>query len=466
MPVSVVRAGIMLILNSLLRLAVGMNDPPTSLSVAVTVICIFDPTAVVDISLWLSALATLGVLTVSEHRNSTPIKNEKKRGNIFVFALKGASLSLLTSALAVTSTILLCITCFRGFSLISPASTLVISPLIELIMYIGSLTLILGDILPIGKLLKPITHFTLWLIELISSADGIFVSTSYIIIRIFALILTVAFALVLILKLKKVKLWLTALALGLCLFMTTGYILNRTNLADDSIVFADIDDSSCTLIKSQGAASLIYSDTYSRTRIYKPVRLLSEENICELDAVAFTHYSFGVPKALSDLAGSYKLKRVVLPKARCREERAILAMIKTRCSEFGITLEHFESREAMHFGSVGMTLNHSTVYGEDTIRAAYTLTEGESKTVYLSSGMLLEDYYKFSVKLCDGADTVILGTHGKSYKENVYMDRIFKSAKSILLCSDGLFLTQDAMAEYTKYGCKIYSHPYKINIKD
>ena len=465
-PVSVVRAGIMLIISSLVRLIVGCYDSPTSLLCAVFIICLFDPTAIVDVSLWLSALATMGVLTIGEYFKGIPLKKEKPRDKKWIAVLKYAGLSLITSTMAISATILLSILCFSGFSLISPISTLIISPLIEIIMYIGSVTLLIGDFIPVGALLKPISSATLWLIDAMSSANGIYVSTDYPLLRIFAVIITVGFVLLLVLKIKHKKTAIGIVAALLCGFMLTGFFVNRANMQEDDIIFADVNDSSVFVVKSQGHASLIYSDTYSSTSAYSPISILSDERICELDALVFTHYSFGVPRVLDDLTAGYELKRIILPNPRCREERTILSMIEKRAEDFGFRIEYFESREEVLLGSVGMVLNHSTVYATDTIRVAFTLIDGESKSVYLSSGMLLDDYYKYSLGLVADKETVILGSHGKSYKEPIYTNYIFKSARAVILCSDKLFIHQDAIEKYTKYGCKIYSHPYKISIKN
>ena len=65
-PSSVTRAGIMLIMSSILFLIMGARDSITSLTVSACIICFFDPISIYDIGLWLSVFATLGVIVAYE----------------------------------------------------------------------------------------------------------------------------------------------------------------------------------------------------------------------------------------------------------------------------------------------------------------------------------------------------------------------------------------------------------------
>ena len=60
-PVSVMRAGLMLILSSLLFLLSSAGDSITNLFISITLIIIVQPYSIFDISLWLSAFATVGI---------------------------------------------------------------------------------------------------------------------------------------------------------------------------------------------------------------------------------------------------------------------------------------------------------------------------------------------------------------------------------------------------------------------
>jgi len=69
LSLSVMRAGFMLIISAVLFLLGNTKDSMTSLFVSVSLICIFQPYAIFDLSLWLSAFATLGIVVMSEYQS-------------------------------------------------------------------------------------------------------------------------------------------------------------------------------------------------------------------------------------------------------------------------------------------------------------------------------------------------------------------------------------------------------------
>ena len=79
MPVSVMRAGFMLIISSLLFLLSKTRDSMTSLFISVSIICMIEPYAVFDMSLWLSAFATLGIVVIGELQSQKYEKSSLKK---------------------------------------------------------------------------------------------------------------------------------------------------------------------------------------------------------------------------------------------------------------------------------------------------------------------------------------------------------------------------------------------------
>ena len=128
--VSVVRSGIMLILSSVLFLLSRSKDSLTSLSVAVWVICLFTPHAIFDISLWLSALATFGIIVFGEISvNFDKPKNIKDKIKRYIIV------AILASVFAISSTIAISAISFGGISILAPITTIIFSILAEIIMY-------------------------------------------------------------------------------------------------------------------------------------------------------------------------------------------------------------------------------------------------------------------------------------------------------------------------------------------
>ena len=169
--VSVVRAGLMLIISSLLFLLARTKDSITSLAMAVTIICAVTPHAVFDISLWLSAFATLGIITLSEY---TPLisKPQSLRERIFYYL----KIAFLSSMFAISATLVFSTISFGGFSIIAPFATIIFSVLSEIIMYLGCAMMLIGWLIPIGKLISPLCRFMSWLASLLSEIEVSYVS--------------------------------------------------------------------------------------------------------------------------------------------------------------------------------------------------------------------------------------------------------------------------------------------------
>ncbi len=472
LPISVVRAGIMLIILSVLFLLVGSYDSITSLSIAVFIICLIDPTTIFDLSLWLSAFATFGIIILSEYekqkidRRKRPQQYEGSMPlKILIGFLNWLKQSLLASLFAIAATLLISLMSFSGISLLSAISTAVLAPFIQLVMYIGVLMLIIGDIIPIGMLLSPISRLVGLIAASLSSLDNIYVSSNYTVTVVLGAIVSVLLILFFVFKINKRGVAVAVIALSLLTTYTVTFCLNLASKNEDDIIYINGDRRSTFVIKSDGVCGVICSASYNEDAYSEVCAAMDEERLTELDFYFATHYGFGLINHFELLASTYKIDTLVIPSPRCNDERSILAWLEKHAEEYRVKIEFFESKTAFMCGDVGITLNHSTVYGEDTIRTAFTLTDADTVYTYLSSGMLLEDYSNFSHKITMDSDVLILGSHGKSYTEIVNITESFLGVDTFILCSNNLFFTQDSLDFYTEKGCKIYSHPSTISIK-
>ena len=206
-PVSVQRAGFMLLLSSALFLMSKSKDSLTSLSVAVSLICIITPYSVYDIALWLSALATFGLILLGEYCST-----KKKADTVSKRILSCFVLGILSSFFAISATLLISQKTFGAISTLGIISTLIFSLLIEVIMYIGCITLILGPIIPIGRILPPICRFTAKLAESLASPDFVYIRCNYTLAVIITIVLTLLFVGFAIFEIKRKKLFISILA--------------------------------------------------------------------------------------------------------------------------------------------------------------------------------------------------------------------------------------------------------------
>ncbi len=451
--VSVVRAGVMLIISSVLYLLGRTKDSLTSLSVAVSVICIFTPYAIMDISLWLSALATFGIIAFSEYSSGGEKPKNKREAIVRYFVL-----AILASVFAISATVAVSTVCFGGFSILAPITTIIFSFLSEIIMYLGCVMMLIGWLIPIGWLVSPLCSLMTFLAGAFSSIEFAYVSASFDIVIIAVLIYTVAFYLFLVLKLKRQN-----RALGILLVMytvTTIMPVAATVKQEYTETVAYYSDYKCDemLIRSKNEVCLINSSQYSKNLAYTSLDFLEDANVTYLDKYYLTHYSWSIDDELEVLLYNISVDKIYLPEPRNENEETILKLVIKAVENHRAEVVVFRQYETVHVGDYTVNLLYSEPYGNTSMNA-FAVANGEVVYTYISSGLLTGKTYIDMGKYLPFTDYLILGDHGKKYTNRVYLDEYYPDLKSIILHSENLYLMQDNMKYYLDRECEIYSHP-------
>ena len=457
--VSVVRAGIMLILASLLYLLSQSHDSATSLSIAVTVIVGITPYAIYDIALWLSALATLGVIMAGEYYSKRPpSKNTVERCARFVAG------SFMTTLFAVATTIVITATSFKGFSLAAPLTTFIFSILVEIIMYIGSFMLIFGTFLPIKYLLIPISSFTLDLADLMSADRYVYISTSYIPITVALIIFSLTLYLFTVLSIKKKKLVIGIIITSfLAIYAVSGFIYYNQAKTDD-IIYASDSKYDAFILKSGGETALIESSQYSKSLAYNSLDFLEKENITYVDVYYLTHYAWGLEDTFTTLLSNIVIEEIYLPTPANDDENTILSKLEAELRDYDVTLTFYDNDDKVHFGNFEIKSIYSVAYGEGASTNAFKIESGSITYTYLSAGMMASKYDGITYAEIADAEVLIFGSHGKKYADAYYFEAQSPGKYSIILSSDNCFMTQSSLIFYEKSGCKVYSHPQHMSI--
>ncbi len=461
--VSVARAGLMLILTTLLYLLTRGSDSVTSLSVAVTFICIVTPYAIYDLALWLSAFATLGVIIFAEYSQHIP-----KTTRIPLRVLRYFAVSILASVFAIIMTLPITLGKFYGTSAISPIATLIFSVLTELIMYFGTVVLLLGGIFPfLGKGLILLTDATLWLAARMSEWRLIYASTSHAAIWVTVVVLFIAFILFLVLDLKKKLKHIAVLTVCIIFSVTVGEIMffaNADRNEELALYFAE-EHSDCFLLKSEGECALINSSTYSENIAYSIKNTLEEHNVTYIDKYAFTHYAYALTDDISTLMSYFLVGEIYLPKPRNDSEEQILELVREEAEAFRTEIVLYEPYDFISVGDMRFKLLFSMPYGEgSSVNSLFLELDGKCCT-YISSGLLEldEELLRSTENYMSVSDIHIFGKHGKKYKKDIYFNSREYSLEALVM--NNVFLTPEAYSEYEESGCKIYSHPHLYNMK-
>ena len=456
LPVSVKRAGIMLIISSLLKIVYRDSDPVTSLFIAVSLICITTPYSIFDISLWLSAFATLGVIISSEIIEAIPKESAKIKSKF----IKG----LLPSVFAISATIFITQFTFNGFSILSPISTLIFGLFVEIIMYLGGAMLIVGKFIPIKFILSPIIKSTTFLASKFSSAD-IYVPKSNIIIHILVLILCIAFFVFIILKIKKKAVWICSISCLLLGIYLTGYLVNVAKRSDDIIIYNSEEKLDSFIIRSESEACLVSSGQYSTNTGYSQLDYLQHENLFMLDKYVAIHYSRKLTEELNILLSNVTIDKIYLPTPANDDEQSILKLLEVATRDFRTEICIYSPDNSIPVGEFEIIPVYSAPYGKETSQNAFIISSEEKCITYVSSGILVGKQNIVTSAISQATD-LVFGSHGKKYKDKVYYTMMYPGIKNIYFNSDNLFIPSHITPYYIENGCKIHSHPQSAVLFD
>ncbi len=460
--VSVVRAGIMLIIRSLLSIFRICHDSVTSLFISVFFIIVFSPYAIFDVALWLSAFATLGIIIAQERESDTESKT------LFGKIIKVIFDSVYASILANGATLALSVFNFGGISLLSPISTLIFSFFIEIYMYLGSIMMLFGLIYmplshPFGKLLIILSDIIEWLAALMSSSDIVYIIVNYTFILSLIIVFTVIFFTLIVSGLNK-RITAIILTASFVTVLLCSFGFKLSEYASDELIYAKEDNSDMFIMKSGKASALICSSGYSRSRAFDCVELLGDNNISALDKYIVTHYSFQLEENIDTLLCRLPIKEISLPHPENQDEMLIYGKLSKLTSKYRTSLTLHKTGGNIKTGNFNYCPLYKTVYGEGSQISAGMIKYKEKSYLYLSSGMAENKAYSDLIPYMRDANALIFGSHGKKYKETLYINEAYSTAEVIILSSDKLFMTQFSYEIYKNRGCKIISHPQVYEI--
>ncbi len=453
--VSVMRAGFMLIIAYALFLLSRGRDSITSLTVAVTLICIFDPCAIFSTSLWLSALATLGIIVLGEYTS----KYMKKPENRLQKFLRYIWIGILASVFAISATLAVSTFTFGGISTVGMFTTLMFSVVIEAIMYLGCIRLILGRIIPIAWLISLLTKLVTIMAEFFSRGEYIYLSTNYLYISIAVVVYTILFYLFIILSVKEKRKAVMSLFLMFVIILVAPTVSAAIKDCDDEVIY--MSDSKCDelLIRSENEVCLINSAQYAKNLGYTSLDLLKKANVTYLDKYYLTHYSWSIDDELKVLLSSMLVEKIYLPTPRNEDEETILSVIEKAISDYRTKIILLDNDMLAVVGDYKIELLYSVPYGEGTSMNAYRVTSDDEVITYISSGLLDGETKAKMLKHISNSDTVILGEHGKKYKNRIYLYDFYDSIDNLIVNSQNVFLTQSALRKYIENGCNVTAHP-------
>lgn len=426
--VSVVRAGIMMIISSLLFLLSRTRDSLTSLFIAVSFICIIEPYSIFDLSLWLSAFATFGIVVLGEYRS------EKYRKSSFI---KWISDSFLTSIFAIAATFAITTLKFDTVSILAPLSTLIFSLLTQMFIYLGLLLIVFGGILPIKYLTIPLGKAIIGLSDCLSNFNLATASTNFVIIKIFSVIFTVLFFAFFLFEIKHKRLAIISLSSLLVIILSSSLALTYTVESSTKITYKSVSDERI-IITDDSEISVIDISSYKKSDSYDLYEEVAKENLTRIDKYVLTHYSYTLREATETLASLILIREIFIPTPRSINEELILFEIKELTDKSGIKLSVYENEDVISVGDASVIPLYTYKLGE-TKKNMLTVLFGGCFYTYLGVDMLDGETKNMALEVIDGSHTIILGRHESKNNEYKFTYEP-KMAKTLIFSSDRIVL--------------------------
>lgn len=418
---SVIRAAIML---SFLYLAdtVGENhDSLTSLFVAIFLILFFRPTAVYDVGMWMSFLATLGILaTISALPQMFLGKRNRVRMRIFRFVLTLFCVTVSATFFTLPVTYL----AFDGISLVSPIANLLFVPLVQILLYVlVALTALSAFPLaaaPIGSLARMLIALICDTAVRFSEMEGIYLSLRYPFVRWMIVLLIVGVLSVL--MIRNVKSVCIFGVFALCAaFYAVGYIGYMQTEGQTGYVYLETDGKSDAVgIVSAGKSALIDVSTGGHSVLSRAADRMAHFCECEIDVLVLTHYHSYHPNTLRKLMNRIKIHRVFLPEPSTEQEiRYYRAICEALGEGVDITVYPADGSRRLQVGAAVVTLPDSERIERSTHPIVrFSASFGEKGFSYLGESATETDW-------SDGVrEVVVFGSHGPAMRDGLDLEPV------------------------------------------
>ena len=436
---SIVRAAVM---HAFLYIAdtIGeRNDSPTSLFVAIFLIMFVNPRSVYDVGMWMSFLATLGILA------TVPIVSQITFGGcprlvrkalLFIVSLICMTVSAVFFTLPVTWL------AFGGISILSPFANLIFIPLTQIILYL-LIILTVVSFMPflasmLGDAAEVLIDIVFDLAEALSDMKGIYVSLRY---PFVAFVIAVLIAGILaVLFIKKVKVAYLFAVFAICtVIYGAGYFGYMQIYRESAYVYLQTDGKSDAVGIVSGNETVVVDISTGGYSVLSDVMKQAEDfYACEIDVLVLTHYHSYHANTLRRLTEQIKIRRILVPEPSTEKEYTYYSDICSVLGDF-VETERYQTDETqkIEVRNAVLTLHPAEYIGRSTHPIVrFSATVGEKSFGYLGESATETD---FSDMKCD---VVVFGSHGPVL-HHIFDSAPFASAELVIF-------TDEAYAELTE----------------
>ena len=383
---SACRSVIMLLCVYFSYLFVSENDSLTSLFVSVSLIMLIFPHSVIDVGLWLSFLATLGIISVYIPLSSY-FQKPPERGwlGYLKVALKKLLLAILVTFICNIFICMISWLVFGEISVISILANVVTSPLSEVFVIFIPIACAVGHIPIIGyasvRILAFIAELMVALCRYFSEISGAVVSLRYPFAGVIIILMSVAITVMLLINLRRKWTVILPPVAASALFCVCLLIYNGVHAGEVKATYYSYKESRAIILTERYSATVCDLYTGDYTFLNSVQAVMSENMATEISDYVVTDYREGIVGPLERLFNRTLLRRIYLPQPESREEYAIAEKIEECAKASGVEVIAYSERDRL---AVLDSSYVSAVFSEDS-DASPTLVigNGESTLSYI-----------------------------------------------------------------------------------
>ncbi len=414
---SACRSVIMLWIVYMSHLYVKENDSVTTLFVAVALLILFIPSSVSDISLWLSFLATLGLITVWQPLSIKFSKGNRKGilGKLKYYSKK----LILAILLTFVCNAFICLAvwyCFGEISTVSLLSNPILSPLSSVYMVLVLISCIFGGFSPIVHISSLLGEVILNTAGTFSRISGAVISLRYSFAAPIIILMTLGIVTALLIKLRRKWLILLPPVLAVMAFSVCLGIHTLSVGTDTKVSYFAKNSEELLVLTNRHQATLIDMSYGSYSFMRGASGIMSDEYATEISELVLTHYHKRHTSSVEKLLRSAIIREVCLPYPQNAEELDTAKAIAKLCSEHGAEVRIYDNGEKIALLNGAWCSFIRENEREDKTHTSLLAVIGNKNDtlVYIapeSHTSKITDMAKSVVARCD---TVIFGKHGKT----------------------------------------------------
>lgn len=418
------------------------GDALTALALAGAVILLITPYAIFSASYQMTMLATFGILSFGGIYQAIDRRLPRGKG---VLRLLWKLVRLLISSVLLTVSASVAVLpvqwlTFGEFSLATPLSNLLLTPLAAPLLVLGLLVLFAYPAPFFGWLAKLLTGLLLRAVAFIGSTDCVlslsYDFVPYLLIPFFAIMLVLLF--VDLRRYKGAVLLPVPLLIGvfaLCL------ALHQQGLAGQLAGTYRVDRSNEGIVLSSTAGSLMIDiSSGSATQLQRNWMLLQERGETELDILMLTHYHNAHVKAVSRFGKRVLIRSLWVPEPTTEADEAVLASLREVAEELCISLTVFPRETALPaFGAGTLTLS-APLYEKRSTQPAFRLqiVYGDGALCYESAAYSEFARHAGHTSVTAAATLYVPGSHGPLPKESILPAQPHEGALTVLVPTAGV----------------------------